>query len=108
MDYKRNRKNPKIERPIKLDREEYKGKRSVERLFSWIEAHKKVYPRHERLEKSYLGLVLLAGCIMLWRDAMERCYGEFRDEFLKSNAFDLKSLKFLYDLYTSRNVLIIC
>jgi len=37
MDYKRNRKNPKIERPIKLDREEYKGKRSVERLFSWIE-----------------------------------------------------------------------
>lgn len=64
---KRNRKNPKIGRPIKLDKEEYKGRGAVERLFSWIEAYKKVYPRHERLEKSYLGLVLLAGCIMLWK-----------------------------------------
>jgi transposase len=64
---KRNRKNPKVGRPFRLNKDEYAGRSAVERFFSWIGAYKKVYPRHERLEKSYLGLVLLACSIMLWR-----------------------------------------
>ncbi len=64
---KRNRKNPKIGRPFRLNKEEYACRNVVERFFSWIEAFKKIYPRHERLEQSYLGLVLLACSLMLWR-----------------------------------------
>ncbi len=64
---KRNRKNPKIGRPFRLNKEEYAERSVIERFFSWIEAFKKVYPRHERLEKSYLGLVQLACSLMLWR-----------------------------------------
>lgn len=63
----RNRKKRKRGRPIKLDEDIYKGRYAVERFFSWIEAFKKVTPRHERLEHSYLGLVTLACNLMLWR-----------------------------------------
>jgi transposase len=63
----RNRKNPKIGRPFRLNKEEYARRNVVERFFSWIEAFKKIYPRYERLEKSYLGLVQLASSIILWR-----------------------------------------
>ncbi|MHC1631137.1 MAG: hypothetical protein ACXQT4_02415 [Methanotrichaceae archaeon] len=45
----RNRKNTK--------------KFAVERFFSWIEAFKKIYPRYERSEISYFGLVKFA-CII--------------------------------------------
>ncbi len=64
---KRNRKNPKIGRPFRLNKEDYAGRSAIERFFSWIEAFKKIYPRHERLEQSYLGLVTLACSLMLWR-----------------------------------------
>lgn len=64
---KRNRKNPKIGRPFRLNKEDYKGRSVIERFFSWIEAFRKIYPRYERLEQSYLGLVLLACSLMLWR-----------------------------------------
>jgi transposase len=39
----------------------------IERFFSWIEAYRKIYPRYERLENSYLGLVTLACTMMIFR-----------------------------------------
>ena len=46
-------------RPIKVDQEEYKKKNVIERFFiSWIESCKKVFPRHEIKEISYLGVVI--------------------------------------------------
>ena len=64
---RRNRKKIKIGRPIKLDKGIYKGRSAVERFFSWIEANKKVLPRYERLEESYLGIVTLSCIMVLWR-----------------------------------------
>ena len=57
---KRNRKKKKRGRPIKVDKKEYKKKSVVERFFSWIESCKKVFPRYEIKETSYLGVVMLA------------------------------------------------
>ena len=56
---KRNRKKKKKGRPIKVDWEELK-KSTIERFFSWIESYKKVFPRYEVKEISYLGVVTLA------------------------------------------------
>ncbi len=64
---KRNRKNPKMGRPFRLSKEDYAGRSVIERFFSWIEAFRKIYPRCERLEQSYLGLTLLACSLILWR-----------------------------------------
>ncbi len=64
---KRNRKSPKIGRPFRLNKEEYAGRSVIERFFSWIEAFRKIYPRYERSEISYIGLVLLACSLILWR-----------------------------------------
>lgn len=64
---KRNRKKKKIGSPIKLDKGTYKSRSAVERFFGWIEADKKILPRYERLECSYLGLVTLSCALMLWR-----------------------------------------
>ena len=64
---KRNRKVLMLGRPIKFDGAAYKKRGAVERFFSWIESYKKVFPRYERLEASYFGLVQLACVIMLWR-----------------------------------------
>ncbi len=64
---KRNRKNPKIGWPLRLSKEDYARRSVIERFFSWIEAFRKVYPRYERLEQSYLGLALLACSLILWR-----------------------------------------
>lgn len=57
---KRNRKKKKKGRPIKVDQEEYKKKSVIERFYSWIESCKKVFPRYEIKETSYLGVVMLA------------------------------------------------
>ena len=62
---KRNRRKKKRGRPIKVDQEEYKKKSVVERFFSWIESCKKVYPRYEIKETSYLGVVMVAAIIRL-------------------------------------------
>jgi transposase len=62
----RNTKKKKIGRPRKLDKNIYKKRYVVERFFSWIEGFKKISPRYERLEYSYLGLVTLACSLMLW------------------------------------------
>lgn len=53
---KRKRKKKKRGRPIKVDTEEYKKKSIVERFFSCIESCKKVFPRYEIKEESYLGV----------------------------------------------------
>jgi len=60
---KRNRKKKKKGRPIKVDKEEYKKKSTIERFFSWIESCKKLFPRYEIKETSYLGVVMVAAII---------------------------------------------
>ena len=62
---KRNRKKKKRGRPIKVDWNELKKKSTIERFFSWIESCKKVFPRYEVKEISYLGVVILAAIIRL-------------------------------------------
>ncbi len=62
---KRNRKKKKKGRPIKVDWEELKKKSAIERFFSWIESYKKVFPRYEVKEISYLGVVMLAAIMRL-------------------------------------------
>lgn len=63
----RNKKSPKAGRPKKFDQDVYRERSAVERFNSWIEANKKVSVRYEHLEISYIGLVLLACSIMIWR-----------------------------------------
>ena len=62
---KRNRKRKKRRRPIKVDQEGYKKKNAIERFFSRIESCKKVFPRYEIKETSYLGVVMLAAIMRL-------------------------------------------
>lgn len=62
----RNRKKNRIGRPIKFDKELFKKRSSIERFFSRIEAYKKIYPRYEHREDSYLGLVELACALIIW------------------------------------------
>lgn len=61
----RNRKKRKRGRPIKVYWEELKKKSTIERFFSWIESCKKVFPRHEIKEISYLGVIILAAILKL-------------------------------------------
>jgi transposase len=56
---RRNRKYPKRGRPTMFDPEVYKKRTAVERFFSWIEAFKKIVPRYERYEHSFMGLIHL-------------------------------------------------
>lgn len=64
---RRSRKHPKRGRPFRFDPEIYKRRSAVERFFSWIEAFKKITPRFERYEHSFLGLIHLACTIMIGR-----------------------------------------
>jgi hypothetical protein len=61
----RNRKKKKRGRPIKVDWNEFKKKSTIERFFSWIESYKKVFPKYEVKEISYLGVVMLAAIMRL-------------------------------------------
>ena len=45
----------------------YKKRNAVERFFSWIEAFKKIVPRYERYEHSFMGLIHLACSVMIAR-----------------------------------------
>ncbi len=51
----RSRIHPKRGRPFWFDPELYKKRSAIERFFSWIEAFKKITPRYERYEHSFLG-----------------------------------------------------
>jgi transposase len=64
----RNKKKNRIGRPIKFDKELFKKRSSIERFFSRIEAYKKVYPRYERREDSYLGLVQMTCAFIIWEE----------------------------------------
>ncbi|MBA7486395.1 hypothetical protein ES707_21954 [subsurface metagenome] len=64
---RRNRRHPKRGRPILFDPEVYKKRTAVERFFSWIEVFKKIVPRYERYEHSFLGLIHLACVVMIGR-----------------------------------------
>ena len=64
---RRSRKQPKRGRPFGFDPELYKKRSAVERFFSWIEAFKKIVPRYERYEHSFMGLIHLACSIMIAR-----------------------------------------
>ncbi len=64
----RNRKKKKVGRPIKFDKELFKKRSSIERFFSRIEAYRKIYPRYERREDSYLGLVHMACAFIIWEE----------------------------------------
>lgn len=62
----RNKKKNRSGRPIKFDKELFKKRSSIERFFSRIEAYKKIYPRYEHREDSYLGLTQLACALIIW------------------------------------------
>ncbi len=64
---RRSRKYPKRGRPVWFDPELYKKRNAVEWFFSWIEAFKKIVPRYERYEHSFLGLIHLACSVMIAR-----------------------------------------
>jgi len=64
---RRARRHPKRGRPFWFDPELYKKRSAVERFFSWIEAFKKIVPRYERYEHSFLGLIRLACSVMIGR-----------------------------------------
>ena len=64
---RRSRKYPKRGRPFWFDTELYKKRSAVERFFSWIEAFKKIVPRYERYEHSFMGLIHLACSVMIAR-----------------------------------------
>ena len=62
---KRNRKKKKRGRQLKVDWEKLKKKSTIERFFSWIESYKKVFPRYEIKEISYLEVVMFAAIMRL-------------------------------------------
>lgn len=64
---KRNTKYQQQGRPKKFDKKLYNKRSAVERFFSWIESYRKIFPRHEVIEQSFLGLIQLASIMMLWR-----------------------------------------
>jgi len=57
---RRSRKYLKRGGPFWFGSELYKKHSAVERFFSWIEAFKKIVPRYERYEHSFMGLIHLA------------------------------------------------
>jgi len=64
---RRSRKHPKRGRPFWFDPKLYKKRSTVELFFSWIEAFKKIAPRYERYEHSFMGLIHLACSVMVGR-----------------------------------------
>jgi hypothetical protein len=49
------------------DPEYCKRRNAVERFSSWIEAFKKIVPRYEGYKYSFMGLICLAGIVMIGR-----------------------------------------
>ena len=64
---KRNRKNPKIGRPTRFNKETYKIRGSVERFNGWLDAFKRVATRYERLKTTFMAFLNLACLLMIWR-----------------------------------------
>ena len=66
---RRNRKKEKKKRgrPCRMKKEEYKHRRSVERLFGWLKSFKRIAVRYEKLASTYTTFILLACILILWR-----------------------------------------
>ncbi len=64
---RRSRRYPKQGRPFWFGPELYKEPSAVERFLSWLKAFKKIVPRYERYEHSFLGLIYLACSVMIGR-----------------------------------------
>jgi transposase len=66
---RRNRKKgrKKRGRPYRMKKEEYKHRRSVERLFGWLKSFKRIAVRYEKLASTYTTFILLACILILWR-----------------------------------------
>ena len=66
---KRNRKKPQEGRPTRFDEESYKKRGAVERFFGWLKlGFRRISMRHERLDVCFVGLVLLASFLIIWRE----------------------------------------
>jgi transposase len=59
---KRNQKKLSRGRPTRFDRDSYKNRGSVERLFAWPKlGFRRIAQRYERLDECFLGLICLCG-----------------------------------------------
>ena len=75
---KRNQKKPQRGRPTRFDAEAYKKRGAVERFFGWLKGgFRRISVRHERLDVCFLGFVLLASFLIIWR----------RDDFEMSSSY---------------------
>jgi transposase len=64
---KRNQKKLSRGRPTRFDRDSYKNRGSVERLFAWLKlGFRRIAQRYERLDECFLGLICLAGFMIIW------------------------------------------
>lgn len=63
--HRRNRQKPKTQDGRKLRR--YKRRWKVERLFAWLQNHRRILVRHERKLCNYLGFVQLGAILVLLR-----------------------------------------
>jgi transposase len=65
---KRNNKNEEYINSMKFSErnaKKYKNRMSVERFFSWIKHYPKINNCYEKTSRSFLGLVLLASCLVI-------------------------------------------
>jgi transposase len=64
---KRNQKKLSRGRPTRFDGDSYRNRGSVERPFAWLKlGFRRIAQRHERLDECFLGLILLAGFVIIW------------------------------------------
>lgn len=65
---KRNQKKPSRGRPTRFDDTSYKKRGAVERFFGWLKlGFRRISTRHERLDVCFIGLILLASFLIIWR-----------------------------------------
>jgi transposase len=65
---KRNQKAPKRGRPMRLNRQSYRLRGSVERFFGWLKSSfRRLAIRYERLNTCFMGLLNLACFLIYWR-----------------------------------------
>jgi transposase len=65
---RRNQKKPSIGRPTRFDNESYIKRGAVERLFGWLKlGFRRMSLRYERLDACFMGLMLLASFLIIWR-----------------------------------------
>ena len=64
----RNRKAPKLGRPVRSNQQSYRLRGSVERFFGWLKARfRRLAIRYERLNICFMGLLNLACFLIYWK-----------------------------------------